>query len=137
MATKAIPKTAIVTPIGMLEFLRLPFGFRNARNTFQRMMDQILGYLPYCFVYIDDILVFSPDLSTYVQNLQDVLYLCCAHGLTIGLSKCEFAVSEIEFLGHHLSSSGLRPLSRLLPRTTPVSLLLRLSTEPIFLFQVS
>ena len=58
MASEDIPKTAIVTPFGMFEFLRLPFfGLRNAGNEFQRMMDQILGNLPYCFVYIDDILV--------------------------------------------------------------------------------
>ena len=75
-------------------------------------MDQILVNLPYCFVCINDILVFSPDLSTQVQNLQDVLDLCRAHGLTIGLGKCEFAVSETEFLGHHLSSSSLRPFSK-------------------------
>ena len=112
MASEDVPKTAIVTPFGMFEFLRLPFGLRNAGNTFQRMMDQILGNLPYCFVYIDDILIFSPDLQTHVQNLRDVLELCRVHGLTIGLSKCEFAVEETEFLGHHLSSSGLRPLSK-------------------------
>ena len=76
------------------------------------MMVQIRGNLPYCFVYIDNILVFSPDLSTHVQNLQDVLELCHAHGLTIGLSKCEFAISETEFLGHHLSSSGLLPFPK-------------------------
>ena len=45
----------------MFEFLRLPFGLRNARITFQRMMDQILGGLPFCFVYVDNILIFSPD----------------------------------------------------------------------------
>ena len=67
MAAEDIPKTAIITPFGMFEFLRLPFGLRNTGNTFQRMMDQILGNLPYCFVYIDDILVFSPNLSSHVS----------------------------------------------------------------------
>ena len=94
MAAEDIPKTAIVTPFGMFKFLRLPFGLRNARNKFQRMMNQIQGNLPYCFVYIHDILLLSPDLSTHVQSLRDVLDLCRTHGLTIGLGKCEFAVSE-------------------------------------------
>ncbi len=93
-----IQKTAIITPFGMFEFLRMPFGLRNAGNTFQRLMDQILGDLPFCFVYVDDILVFSKDLSSHVQHLRDVLLLCREHGLTIGLPKCQFAVSEIEFL---------------------------------------
>ena len=69
MASEEIPKTAIITPFGKFEFLRLPFGLGNTFNTFQRMMDQILGNLPYCFVYIDDILVFSPNLSSHVQHL--------------------------------------------------------------------
>ena len=45
-----IQKTAIITPFGMFAFLLLPFGLRNAGNTFQRMMDQILGDRPFCFV---------------------------------------------------------------------------------------
>ena len=48
MDSEDVPKTAIVTPFGMFEFLQLPFGPRNTCNTFQRMMDQILGNLPYC-----------------------------------------------------------------------------------------
>ena len=75
-------------------------------------MDQILGNLPYCFIYIDDILVFRPDLTSHVLHLRDALELCRVHGLTIGLGKCEFAVSEMKFLGHRLTSSGLHPLPK-------------------------
>ena len=56
MASKDVPKTAIITPFVMFEFLSLRFDLRNTGNTFQCMMD--LGNLPYCFVYIDDILGF-------------------------------------------------------------------------------
>ena len=112
MASEDVPKTAIINPFGMFEFLFLPFGLRNASNTFQCLMDQILGNLPYCFVYIDDILVFSPDLSSHIQHLRDVLELCQAQGLTIGLGKCEFAIAKTKFLGHQLTSSGLHPLSK-------------------------
>ena len=80
-----IQKTAIITLFGMFEFLRLPFGLRNNRNTFQRMMDQILDDLPFCFVYVDDILIFSPDEDTHVQNLCQVFELLCLHGLHISL----------------------------------------------------
>ena len=69
MVFEDVPKTAIFTPFRMFEFLCLPFGLWNAGNTFQRMMDQILGNLPYSFVYIDDILVFSPDLTSHIQHL--------------------------------------------------------------------
>ena len=105
-----IQKTAIITPFGMFEFLVMPFGLRNAGNTFQCLMDQIFGDLPYCFVYVDDILVFSKDLTSHVLHPRDVFLLCCEYGLTIGLPKCQFAVEEIEFLGHRLTASGCSPL---------------------------
>ena len=97
MAEEDICKTAIITPFGMFEFLRLPFGLRNTGNTFQRMMDSILGNLPYCFTYVDDILIFSSSLEQHVDHLREVLLLCRQHGLTIGLPKCEFAVPKISF----------------------------------------
>ena len=94
----------------MFEFLRMPFGLRIARNTFQHMMDLVLGKLPFCFVYVVDILIFSKDLSSNVDNLLEVFPLCRKHSLTIGLPKCKFAVSKIEFRGHQLSASGCLPL---------------------------
>ena len=69
MASKDVPKTAIITPFGMFELLWLPFGLQNVGNAFQCMMDQILGNLPYCFFYIDDILIFSPDLTSHIRHL--------------------------------------------------------------------
>ncbi|KAK3789010.1 hypothetical protein RRG08_036148 [Elysia crispata] len=54
-----IPKTAIITPFGLYEFLRMPFGFKNSAQTFQRLMDTVLQGLTCAFVYLDDILVAS------------------------------------------------------------------------------
>ena len=54
-----IPKTAVITPFGLFEFLRMPFGLKNAAQTFQRFMDSVLQDLDYIFVYLDDILVAS------------------------------------------------------------------------------
>ena len=48
-----IQKTAIITPFGLFKFLVMPFSLRNAGNTFQCLMNQILGDLPFCFVYVD------------------------------------------------------------------------------------
>ena len=59
------------------------------------MMNQILGDLPFCFVYVDDILTFSPDKDTHVQNLCQVFELLHLHGLHIILPKCVFALSEL------------------------------------------
>ncbi len=89
----------------LLKFARKQRALHCANN--------IVTICLYCFVYVDDILVFSPDLSSHVIHLREVLELCRLHGLTVGLPKCVFAVSEIEFLGHNLTSSGCQPLSKL------------------------
>ena len=110
MAPDDIKKTAIITPFEIFEFLRLPLGLETLDRHFIGLWIRFLEGLPYCFVYVDDILVFSPDLTFHMVHLREVLELCCLHGLTIGLSKCDFAVSEVEILGHNLTSTGCRPL---------------------------
>ena len=62
------------------------------------MMDQILGDLLFFFVYVDDILVFSPELYTHVHHLCQVFELLRLQGLTISLPKFVFAVSKLKFL---------------------------------------
>ncbi len=73
MAAADVKKTAIITPFGLFEFVRMPFGLRNAGQSFQRMMDQVLAGLPFAFCYIDDILVASPDHAAHQQHLRQVL----------------------------------------------------------------
>ena len=102
VAPENVQKMAIITPFGMLKFLRRPFGLGNTGNTFQRLMDQVLGNLLFRFFYVENILIFSRDLSSQDDQLREVFLLCRQHGLTFGLPKFEFAVSNIEFLGHLL-----------------------------------
>ncbi len=67
-----IPKTAIITPFGLFEFLRLPFGLRNARSTFEGMMDWVLAELPIVFAYQDDIVVASKSLEQHEKDVEEV-----------------------------------------------------------------
>ena len=55
VATEDIPKTAIITPFGLFEFLRMPFGLKNAAKAFQRLMDTVCQGLEFAVMYIDDI----------------------------------------------------------------------------------
>ena len=82
------PKTAITTPFGTYVFHYSTFGLRNSGATFQRMMDQIFGHLPYCRVYIDDILVASEAHREHREHLQSVLKLLHKNGLVIRRDKC-------------------------------------------------
>lgn len=105
-----IPKTAVTTPFGLYEFLRMPFGLRNAAQTFQRFIDQVLRGLHFCYAYIDDLLIASTSPDEHKQHLRLVLERLNAHGVLINPAKCVFGVGQLQFLGHHVDSHGIRPL---------------------------
>ena len=110
MARDSIPKTAIITPFGLYEFLCMPFGLKNAAQAFQRLMDSILRGLPFAFVYLDDILIASTNTEEHKDHLRQVLKLLEANGLVIRKDKCVFGVTEINFLGHRVTTAGILPL---------------------------
>ena len=105
-----IKKTAIITPFGLFEFLRMPFGLRNAGQTFQRMMDNVLAGLDYTFVYLDDVLVASASHEEHAVHLREVLSRLSKHGLVLNAEKCQLGVPELDYLGHHVAASGIKPI---------------------------
>ena len=107
-----IHKTAITTPFGMFEFTRMPFGLRNAAQTFQRFIDQVLRGLPFVhvFAYIDDLLVASSSTEEHYSHLKELFQRLDEFGLVVNPDKCTFGVESVEFLGHHVSVQGVSPL---------------------------
>ena len=104
-----IKKTAVITPFGLFLFPRCPFGLKNAGQDFQRMMDAILGDIPHVFVYLDDILVASPNKAEHLKDLRKVFEILDQNGLTINRKKCVFGKDSLDFLGHFVDSTGIRP----------------------------
>ena len=109
IAETGIPKRAITTPFGLWEFLRMPFGLRNAGQTFQRMIDQVLLDLPFVFTYLDDILVASYSPENHMHHLKEVFKRLSENLLIISLEKCVFGADQVDFLGHHISQQGCSP----------------------------
>ena len=81
VAKEDIQKTAIVTPFGLWEFVRMPFGLKNGAQRFQRLMDKILGDLPWAFVYLDDVLVASRNKEDHKRHLSQLFSIFEANGL--------------------------------------------------------
>lgn len=102
-------KTALTTPFGLFEFRCMPFGLRNASQTFQRFMDEIFRGIDYVFVYIDDILVGSPDKDTHLKHLREVFKRLTKYGVTIKASKCLFGVGSLDFLSNTVTGNGIFP----------------------------
>lgn len=106
-----IPKTAISTPYGSYEYTKMPFGLRNAAQTQQRLMDEVLRGLPFVFCYLDDVLVASRSVEEHRCHLMQVFERIKKFGLVVNLKKSEFGTSSIDFLGHHVTSEGIKPRS--------------------------
>ena len=82
-----IAKTAITTPFGLYEFCRMPFGLRNAAQTFQRFIDDVCRDLDFVFVYLDNILIACSSLTEHLQHLRTLFERLSSHGLVFRLDK--------------------------------------------------
>ncbi|KAG1945241.1 thy-1 membrane glycoprotein [Pimephales promelas] len=110
MDEDSIKKTAFVTRNNQFEFVRLPFGLKNAAATFQRLMNNVLrDYLgKFCFVYLDDIVIYSGSIQDHFQHLKQLFAKLEASGLTLNLKKCSMLQKTITYLGHVISGEGVR-----------------------------
>lgn len=108
MSEKDIEKTAFITPSGLYEFLRMPFGLKEAPATFQRLMNKILRehINKMCILYLDDILIFSTTLEEHEQSLSKIFNILKEHNLKIQADKCSFLKQDTEFLGHVLTKTA-------------------------------
>ncbi|XP_074327760.1 putative mitochondrial protein AtMg00860 [Apium graveolens] len=87
----------------------MPFGLTNAPATFQSLMNEVFDnqIRDFVLVFFDDILVYSPSLEKHISHLRTVLELLSSHTLYVKKSKCEFAKSGVEYLGHRISQHGV------------------------------
>lgn len=109
MDEKDQDKTAFVTPMGIYEYTRMPFGLCNAPATFQRLMQRCLGDQCYQTVlcYLDDVIVFSETFESHIERLDMVLQRLRKIGLKLKPSKCHFLPNEVTYLGHRGSADGI------------------------------
>ena len=106
-----IPKSAFVCKYGHSEMTRMPFGLNNAASTFQRTMEMTLQGLQWiiCLIYIDDIIVFGKSFEEHMDRIEEVLERIKAAGLKLKPEKCFMLQKEVVFLGHVVSSEGVKP----------------------------
>lgn len=111
MDPRDIQKTAFTVEGGHYEYVRMPFGLKNAPSTFQRVMDNVLGDLigKICLVYLDDIIIYSTSLQEHIESLEKVFAKLRTSNLKIQPDKSEFLKKEIAFLGHIVSTEGIKP----------------------------
>ena len=94
----------------LFNYTRTPFGLRNSGQTFQRFIDHVTRGLDFVFVYLDDLLVTSPDHRMHKKHFKTLFTRLAEYGIIIGPEKCQFGSTELSFLGYHVSAAGISPL---------------------------
>ena len=106
-------KTAFSTQNGHWEYNKMPFGLCNAPMIFQRFMNMTLAGLTgeMCLVYLDDILVFSSnDIEDHhIRKISLVFDRLREANIKLKPGKCQFLMPEVKYLGHIISSQGIKP----------------------------
>ena len=101
--------TTFITPWGRFCFKRMPFGISSAPEFFQRCMEKILDGLEGVVCLMYDVLIYGKNEDEHWNRVQSVLGRIRSSGMTLRKEKCEFGRSEVCFLGHLVSGSGIRP----------------------------
>ena len=101
---------AFITPWGLFEWNRMPFGLCNAPATFQRLINQVLRkYLrKFILVYLDNIIIYSKTFEEHKEYVRLVFEALRAAFLMMKPKKCKFAQKELRFFGHIISAEGIR-----------------------------
>ncbi len=111
MAPDSIAQTAFTSHMGTFEYTRMPFGLVNGTRCFTRLMQHVLISLLWstCMIYVDDCIIFSKTWELHKQHISQVVERFRAAGLKARLSKSVFAAAEVQYVGHIVSKSGIKP----------------------------
>ena len=110
LSEKSRPKSAFISSFGKWEFKRCPFGLDQAPAYFQRLVNEVLLGLTFTFGYLDDILVYSPDMETHLEHLGQLFMKLREADLKLKEDKCNFLKKHIQYLGHIVSGKGITPM---------------------------
>ena len=104
------PITAFATFFGLYQFVRMPFGLKNAGASYCRFVQRFVDILgvPGIVAYLEDVLVHSADLDSHVNLLKLVFSAHKEAGIRLNASKTHLFQEEVEYLGHLVSAEGVK-----------------------------
>src|SRR5260221_13702289 len=102
--------SAIHTPEGIHYYVRLPYGLKQGPPLFQRASDEVVAPIKeYAIVYIDDIIIFSPDMKSHFEHLWKFFERVKEVEMMRNFKKAQFLKKEVSLLGHIVGYGKVKP----------------------------
>lgn len=98
--------TAFAFDNALYQFTVMPFGLTAAPKTFQRLMERVVGHLPFVEVYLDDVVIYSYSEDKHSEHVEEVLKTLKKENLRVNKNKCQFMRREIDFLGFRMGNGA-------------------------------
>lgn len=114
LSPSSIPKSAIITPRVVYEYLRSNLGLKDSMDVYCRMISSVLGHLRHNEVinYVDDSIVLGENFEQHLNNLDKTLEAFSNNGLILKITKFHLVNKETEFLGQKITPDGIQPIKR-------------------------
>jgi hypothetical protein len=105
-------KTAFVSPYGLFQYCRMPYGLPGAPATFQSVVEDMVQVLETedIMAYLDDVICFHATFDKHLEGIQKLLEMVRRAGYKLSGKKCQFSKLSVRFLGHIIDNTGVRPL---------------------------
>ena len=103
--------TAGITHDGILQSRRMPYGLSSVTSEFQKILATVLSGIEGCIHLLDDIVIHGQNKAEQDQRLNAVMTRLAKSNFTLNHDKCQFNRDEVDLLGYHVSSVGVRPLN--------------------------
>ncbi|XP_047500268.1 uncharacterized protein LOC125046527 [Penaeus chinensis] len=110
MTERAKEISAFVTPDGLFQYCVMPFGFKTATATFQRLINGLISGLDGCKAYLDDTIIYSENWVEHLERLQALFERLVTANLTVNLAKSDFAHARVTYLGYEVGQGQVKPL---------------------------
>ena len=105
-------KTAFISPYGLYQYCRMPYGLAGAPGTFQSVIEDMVQVLDTddIMAYLDDVICFHSTFKEHLQGIRRLFQMIRESGFKLSGKKCQFATRSVKFLGHVIDKAGVRPL---------------------------
>jgi hypothetical protein len=112
LSEKSRRVTAFCTPFGLFDFNKLPMGISVGCQGLSRVVDELFADLKgrFVFNFVDDLVVYSLSVEEHRMHVREVLRRLQRAGFTLNPDKAVFGATEIKYLGHLISTRGVKPL---------------------------